>query len=387
MDSIIYIKYGELTLKGKNKRDFINTLFHNIKKALIIFPQVKIVKEYDNIKIFDSKKDINAVIDTLRFIPGIEWVIPASFIERDIDELKKITFDFMNENETFRIDCRRKDKSFFLKSTQITSIIAGNILSRKKGTSVDLHNPDKKIYIEVNTENFIVYETKIKGIGGFPVGVNSRSLVLLSGGIDSPVAGHLMQKKGCYVDYITFITPPYTQPEALEKTKDLIRKITLNGKLQNSRLFVINYTPILQELTHVQNESYRITLMRRSFFRIAKRIAGMIGAKAIVTGESIGQVASQTIESMETISNAISDILIYRPLLSMDKKEIIDIAKAIGTYEISIKPYSDSCSIFAPKKPTTKPNIKKTQEYESKLEFLSMLEETVIKNIKDIYEK
>ncbi len=387
MDSIIYVKYGELTLKGKNKKDFINTLFQNVKKALKDFENIKIVKEFDNIKIFDCHQELNAIVNILCSIPGIEWVIPASLIPRDIDTLKDITFNYMNEGESFRIDCRRKDKSFFLKSTQITSIVAGNILSNKKYTKVNLHTPDKKISIEVNNDHFIVYETKLKGCGGFPVGVNKRALVLISGGIDSPVAGHLMQKKGCVVDYITFITPPYTTPESLEKTMDLIRVITLNGRIQNSRLFVINFTPILQELNHIENESYKITLMRRSFFRIARRIAGMIDAKAIVTGESIGQVASQTMESMETISSAVKDILIYRPLLTLDKKEIIDIAKDINTYEISIKPYSDSCSIFAPKKPVTKPNVRKAEEYESKLEYLSLLEESVIKNIKDIYEK
>ncbi len=382
MEQIIYIKYGELNLKGNNKNFFINTLFKNIKKALKDFIGIKIIKEHDNIKIYNCK-NYNEIINILKFVPGIDLIILGTIINRDIQKLKLFCLDLIDKYKTFKIQCKRKDKSFYLNSDQIIREVASHILKNKNNIFVDVHNPEILVSIEVNQNNFIVYNNKIKGIGGFPVGVNSKGLVLLSGGIDSPVAGYLLQKKGMNIDYITFVTPPYTSEKALDKTKDLIKIITLEGKIQNSKLYIINYTQVLHELNHVKNESYRITLMRRSFFRIASKIAKFINAKVIATGESIGQVASQTIESMETISNSINDILIYRPLLAMDKKEIIEIAKKIGTYDISIKPYDDSCSIFAPKKPTTKPNINNALKYESELFMLKTLEENIIKKMKE----
>lgn len=382
MDNFIYIKYGELSLKGKNKKDFINLLSSNVKRALSNIGRVSVIKEFDNIKIFfDQNNKEEEIISIIKKIPGIQWILPAHIINRDIELLKKITYDLSLPCGSYKIECKRKDKDYEYKSRDIITILSGNILKNNKNIHVDVHRPELCLTIEVQKESFIIYSKKIKGVGGFPTGSNKRVLSLISGGIDSPVASYLLQKKGCSIDFITFITPPYTTEKSLEKTKDLIRKITLDGKIQNSRLFVINFTDILHELNHVENESYRITLMRRSFFRIAKEVANKIGAYAIATGESIGQVASQTLESMNVISSSIEDMMVFRPLLTFDKIEVISIAKEIGTYDISIKPYEDSCSIFAPKKPVTKPTILKAIKYEENLLFINEFEKQIIKTL------
>lgn len=381
MDKFLYIKYGELSLKGKNKKDFINLMFSNIKKALSLFENIKIIKEYDNLKIFYNDNEYSEIINILKFVPGIQWILPAIILDRNIEKLKELTLLMSYNFSTYKIECKRKDKNYNYRSDEIINIISGNILKNNKNISVDVHNPNTVIKIEVLNDKFIYYTEKIKGAGGFPTGSNKKVLMLLSGGIDSPVASYLLQKKGCRVDFVTFITPPYTSEKSLEKTKDLIKKITLNGKIQNSNLYVINFTKILHELNHIENKSYKITLMRRSFFRISKMIAKKINAFSIATGESIGQVASQTIESMDVISSAIDDMMVFRPLLTMDKIEIINIAKEIGTYDISIRPYDDSCSIFAPKNPITKPKIEAAEKYEDNLIFLTDLENKIIDSL------
>lgn len=381
MEKVFYLKYGELTLKKKNRDDFTNLLFNNLKNALINYSNLIYVKNYDsliikNIDSYNNDELINIIIN----IPGFANLSIAYIIDKDVDKLcKEINDLIINDNISFKVITKRKDKKFNLNSDEINRVVATNILANKKTLKVDIHNPDIKINIEVLQNNIIFYFNKIVCANGLPVGIEGKVLVLLSGGIDSCVASHLLMKRGLHVDFLTFITPPHTSEKALDKVRSLANIVTLDGKLEKYRLFVCNFTKVQDELTHINKENYRITLLRRSFFRIATKIAKKYNYDAIATGESLGQVASQTIDSMNVISNA-TDALILRPLITMDKNEIINIAKKVGTYETSILPFEDSCSLFAPKNPTTKPRLSIALELEEKLDLLFSIEELVYNN-------
>ncbi len=378
--NIILIKYGDLYLKGKNKKVFIQSLITNIKNALFDF-KIKIENEHDNAKvIFDDINDKNKIINILKHIPGISFIIPCKIIERDLDKFKNEILDLFNESGTFKINAKRKDKKYDISSLDFNKLIGNWILENKKSYKVDIRNPTYLLNIEINKKNFIYYSERKKGISGLPIGLNGKALVLLSGGIDSPVAAHLLQRKGIKVDYVTFITPPHTSDKSLEKVKDLVDKISFNGRIYKPKLYIINFTNILNELLHIEEE-YRIIIMRRIFVKISEKISKKINANFMATGDSLGQVASQTIESMDCITDAVEDTLILRPLITFSKEEIIQVAKKINTYDISILPYEDSCSLFVPKNPITKPKIKKILEIESKLIFMEELINKSIENI------
>ncbi|MCF0227554.1 MAG: tRNA 4-thiouridine(8) synthase ThiI, partial [Malacoplasma sp.] len=239
---------------------------------------------------------------------------------------------------------------------------------------VKMEDYDLCISLEVKKDLCVLYYEKIKGCGGFPVGINGRCLVLISGGIDSPVAASLIMKKGMHVDFLTFMTPPHTSEKVLNKVKKLIKKVTLDGKLEKPTLYVCNFTHIQHELSHISDKSYQITLMRRYFLRIANALKNQNKYEAIGTGESLGQVASQTIQSMQTIENVLdNNCVILRPLLTYDKLEIIKLAKEIDTYDTSIIPYEDCCSLFVPKSPVTKPSTKYACKLEQELELLDKI--------------
>ncbi|MGL5246354.1 MAG: tRNA uracil 4-sulfurtransferase ThiI [Mycoplasmoidaceae bacterium] len=381
MKNMVLIKYGDLYLKGKNKKDFISSLSRNIRIALSDF-EIKIKIEFD--KCFIEFENINykdEIINILKYIPGISFIIPCKIIERDFQLLKENILNDLYEKGTFKIEVNRKDKNYDLDSYSLKKLIGAWILKNREDYLVDVHNPDFTINIEVNKNNFIYYTNKIIGISGLPIGLNGRALVLLSGGIDSPVAGYLLQRKGILVDYITFVTPPHTTEKSLDKVKSLVKKITLNNKINNSSLYIINLTNIMSEINHIKLESYKIILMRRVFLKIASKVSKIINSDFIATGDSLGQVASQTIESINCTSSAINEPIVLRPLITFSKNEIIDIAKFIGTYEISILPYEDSCSMFVPKNPITKPKIEKTIELEQELEYLDALIEVAIKEM------
>lgn len=381
MNNKLLIKYGDLYLKGKNKKHFINSLNKNIKNALSDF-RIKLDTGFDKCIIkFENKNDKDKMINILKYIPGISFIIPCKIIERDFEILKRDILNDLNDKGTFKIETNRKDKNYELDSYSLNKELGKLIIENKKEYLVDVHNPDFIINVEINKNDFIYYTNKVKGISGLPIGLNGRALVLLSGGIDSPVAGYLLQRKGISVDYITFITPPYTSEESLNKVKSLVKKITLDGRVNNSSLYIINFTKIMNEISHIKLESYKIILMRRAFFRIASKLSKIIHSDFLATGDSLGQVASQTIESMNCTSSSISEPIVFRPLITFSKDEIISIAKFIGTYEISILPYEDSCSMFVPKNPITKPKIEKVIELEKELEYLDALIEVAIKEV------
>jgi thiamine biosynthesis protein ThiI len=259
--------------------------------------------------------------------------------------------------------------------------LGGLILDKMENYKVNVKNPEIKINVEIKYEKSIFYFDKIPGFGGFPLGINGRILILISGGIDSPVASKLLIKKGFIVDFLTFITPPHTNPKSLEKVEKLIKVITLNEVLYKPKLYICNFTNLQQELSHMSDKTYQITIMRRYFFKIARDLAIQNKYLGIATGESVGQVASQTVQSMQTIQNSINDFLILRPLLTYDKSEIIELAIKFKTYEISIEPYIDCCALFVPKNPVTRPTIHKVLKIEEELDLAEEIYKKIIPKI------
>ncbi len=382
MSKIILLKYGELCLKGKNRKDFKSQLDSNLNFALKEF-KLSINYFFDYILIESIKEnELDKIKQIVTKIPGFSYLSEGYKVDRNIDSLKRnIKLNFNKGNFTFKVESKRSDKSFEFNSDEIKRDIGGYILSINKQAKVDLHNPDIKIQIEVKKDHIIYTYKKIKCTNGLPVGSSGKILLLLSGGIDSPVAAFNLMSRGFQVDFITFISPPYTSTKLVDKINMLVKQITNDYKLQfNTRLFICNYTPILNELNHIQKESYRITLLRRSFFRIASKLLDEYKYDAVATGEAIGQVASQTIQSMNCISASVN-YLVLRPLLCFNKEQIIEIAKHIGTYEISILPYEDSCALFAPKNPITKPKLDICLELEQNLLLLNELESSLIKKL------
>jgi thiamine biosynthesis protein ThiI len=286
-----------------------------------------------------------------------------------ITSLKKQKTDL----SSFKVITKRQDKSYPLNSMEISKHIGRDILKAFNRAHVEIKNPLTKIIIEIRRQDAIIYHQKINGMGGFPLGINGRCLSLISGGIDSPVASYLMMKKGMHVDFLTFISPPHTHPNALKKVEKLVNILTVNKTIYKPKIFIVNFTKLQHEISHITNKSYQITIMRRYFYRIASELAKQYHYDVLTTGESLGQVASQTLESIVTIQSAIKDILVLRPLISFDKSEIIDLARQIGTYETSILPYADACSLFVPNNPVTKPKPMIASKLESQLELIESI--------------
>ncbi|WP_342269005.1 tRNA uracil 4-sulfurtransferase ThiI [Spiroplasma endosymbiont of Aspidapion aeneum] len=383
----ILVRYGELTLKGRNKREFISCLISNIKVKL---------KEYKSDLIY--KKDFNSlniyvindiimqnVLEILQKIFGIYSLSIVDIVPKDINKINdKVLSIFSEEHKlSFKVESERKDKSFPIQSPDLKKIVASHILRNIKGLTVDLHNPDILLTIVIKNDGAYIFTNRVKCLGGLPVGITGTGLSLLSGGIDSPVASYLSLKRGLKIDFLHFITPPFTKNESLEKVKDLTM-ILRKYNYYSFSLYVCDFSDFLNELSHISDDSYRITLMRRAFIKIANLLCKKINAQTIITGESLGQVASQTIESINTI-NSVSDLPILRPLICYDKSEIIEVSKNINTYQTSILPFSDACSLFVPKNPTTKPKIVYAEKLESEIMFDHFIDYTFKNKIKKMY--
>ena len=373
LNYVILIRYGELTLKGKNRSNFVNLLAKNIKKILTNI-KFNLKVKYDLMEITDfDKNEIQNIIVLLKKVSGISVINIGYKITKDLDLLKQLVFVNLDQNKTFKLECSRKDKSYQLKSLEIIKQVSSFCLINNPNLKVDLHAPEKKVYIEVHKSYFLVFIQRFSGSCGLPVGTSGKVLVLLSGGIDSPVAAYTLMNRGLRVDFLTFITPPHTSDDALAKVKKLTQIITHNGLLCDSTLYVANFTPIIRELSHIDPESYKITMLRRYFLKFAEKLLKKYGYDAIATGEALGQVASQTIASLKTISNATPNLLILRPLIAMDKNKIIEIAKKINTYETSILPFNDACSLFVPKNPITMPKINVANKIEQQFDYIDIL--------------
>lgn len=381
MKKVILVRFSEIHLKGNNKPYFIKLLRDNIKFALKKYGlKVEVIQNRYVIRDFDDKLTQN-IIDDLSKVFGIFSISIAYEMDSDQD----IIIDFVKNikiNTTFKVDCNRADKRFLIKSNEFSAYLGGVILDANPNAKVKLEHPEKTVYVDIreNGKTFVYYDV-IYLAGGMPLCETRDGLLLLSGGIDSPVAGYMMAKRGLRQDILHFDSYPYTSPQAKEKVINLAKQI--KPYIGCKYMYVVSMTK-LQEAFHLNcREEYAITLLRRNMIKVAERLCEKYRYKTVVTGESLGQVASQTIESITTTDNAKTYVPILRPLIAFNKDEIIDIARKIDTYETSILPYEDCCTVFLPKQPVIKPKLDIAEAEESKID-LDMLIQNAIENMEII---
>ena len=378
MKTRILIRYGELSTKGRNKKMFTQKLASNIKKALVDFPQVKVIPDYDFMYLDLHEAPEEAVIEKVKPIFGIQSISPVYIVEKDMEVAKKVVLDLLSqedlEGKTFKIMTRRSDHTFEMDTNQINLFLGDAVLEAFPDIKVQLKQPDITVRIDVRREHLMVSLKTIQGAGGLPVGTSGRVMLMLSGGIDSPVAGYLAMKRGMEIQCVHFASPPYTSPQALEKTKLLAAKIArFGGSIQ---FLTVPFSRIQEEIKKSVPEAYLMTIMRRFMLRITDQLRENARALAIANGESVGQVASQTLDSMVAI-NDVTNTPIIRPVATMDKLDIIKVAEEIDTFELSIQPFEDCCTVFAPPSPKTKPKLEKARQYEARLDVEGLIKEAV----------
>ena len=368
----IVVRYGELSTKGKNRKEFTRQLTNNIKKRLQDHKALTYNTLHDGLFIKLNGEDYPSIKEELKDIFGYSYFSGAIRVNKDIEEVKKVTLALAeNHNvKTFKIATKRHDKSYPMRSDEINRALAGNIL-HNTSLLVDVHEPDLMIYVSVDKDFIYVMDEKVRGGGGYPTGINGMAMVMMSGGIDSPVAAYMTMKRGLKIECIHFASEPYTSKQALDKVLTLAEKLSVCQEEIN--VHIIPFTDLQLAIYKNVDEPYCITIMRRMMYRIADQICKNRKIKVITNGESIGQVASQTPESISVIGK-VADTLILRPLCMMDKLEIIDIAKRIDTYETSILPFEDCCTIFDPKNPVTKPKEDKCLYYESLFDYQPLVD-------------
>ena len=376
---MIMIFFGELSTKGKNIMDFIRLVGKNVKHALKEFKTAEVEVKKDHIYVLLNGENYDDVKKQLKKVPGIGSFALAKAIENDIEKIKEEALRLyrISGKTTFKVETKRVYKDFPMHSDEINRAIGGHILRNVATSKVDVHNPELHIHIMIREDATYVYAIKEKGMGGYPLGIAGKSLLLISGGIDSPVASYLMMKRGVKLECIHFAAPPYTSSKVIDKIHDLLKVMTQYQP--DIKLYIVPFTDLEKKIYEVAGPSYCVTIMRRMMLRISERIARQHNDLVLSSGESIGQVASQTLYSMQVIET-VSNLPMIRPLACMDKTEIIDLAKDIGTYDISIRPYEDCCTIFTLKDPVTHPKLEVVEEIESKFDFESMVKECV-KNV------
>ena len=378
MKKIILIKYGELTTKKTNRNVFINILSNNIREAL---------KDYDfklsknRVRMFidvTNDNDFESIINKLKNIFGIHGIVICYRTNNNIEDIKRDVLEVAKSIKftSFKVVTKRSNKNFPVSSMEFNNIIGGVLLKNIDGIKVDVHNPEYTLKIEIRENDTYIYSKEISGAGGYPVGVAGKGLLMLSGGIDSPVAGYLAMKRGIKIECLYFESPPHTSQQALNKVKKLVK--ILSKYQPDIKLHIINFTDIQENIYRNINPDYMITIMRRMMYRISTIIMDMKGLLVLINGESVGQVASQTLNSMRVINN-VTNIPVIRPVACLDKLEIIEIAKKIDTYETSILPYEDCCTIFLPKHPVINPKLEKCLEYEKLFNYKMFLDEAIDK--------
>lgn len=374
-NKMIIVFYGELSTKGKNIMDFIRLLGKNIKESLKDFNLTYDIKK-DHIYIHLQNENVTEITQRLKKVPGILSFSIATKVDKDMDEIKKEADRQYKEisPSTFKIDCKRVDKEFPLHSDDINRQVGGHILKNNPDSKVDVHHPELLLHITIREEGCYIYGYKIKSLGGYPLGIQGKCLSLLSGGIDSPVSLYLLMKRGIKVEAIHFMAPPYTSNMVIDKIKDLLS--VLNDYQSSIRLYLVNFTELEKKIYEVAGPSYLVTIMRRMMMRISSIIAKRNNDLILATGESIGQVASQTLSSISVIDPT-SSLAVIRPLATYDKTDIISLAQQIGTYEISIRPYEDCCTIFPIKDPVTHPDIKTVLKIEESFPYEEMIKQCV----------
>ncbi|UOQ86297.1 tRNA uracil 4-sulfurtransferase ThiI [Gracilibacillus salinarum] len=371
----IVIRYGELGLKGRNRKIFTTQLAKNVRKVLRHFPAIKVDKLRDRMYIVLNGENPEPIMEICQKIFGIQNMSLAVKVANDPERIKEEALQLLRETEnvqTFKVTTKRSNKEFPIGSQEFNQVLGGHLLVNTDDISVDVHHPDLEITVDIRAEATYLTSRKIPGAGGLPVGSSGKSLLLLSGGIDSPVAGYLTMKRGVQLEAIHFHSPPYTSERAKEKVVDLAEKLASYG--HSVKIHVVPFTALQQKIHREIPHGYSMTVMRRMMMRISERVAERNGILSLVTGESLGQVASQTMESMHAI-NAVTNFPIIRPLVAMDKDEIISISEAIDMYDISIRPFEDCCTVFVPKQPKTKPRLEKVEQFEGNIAFDQDIEE------------
>lgn len=374
MQKLIMLKYGELSTKKGNINLFLNTLKNNIKFKLNDHSEIK----FDKGRMFIyPKSSFDEILDKLKEVFGIHEIEIAYELEtNDLETIKSALKEQLSNYDfkTFKVQTKRSDKSFYLDSMAISRNIGGFILKNFSDIKVDVHNPEITVNVEIRKNASYFYFEKVAGIGGYPVGVLGKGMLMLSGGIDSPVAGYMTIKRGVKLEAVYFESPPHTSIEAKNKVISLAKKLAVYNN--DIKLHVINFTNIQEAIYKNIPHEYLITIMRRMMYRISAKIAYSANAKILVNGESIGQVASQTLNSMSVI-NEVVKMPVIRPLACFDKLEIIEVAKKIDTYETSILPYEDCCTIFVPKHPVINPELSKAIDYEKSIDYETLIYEAI----------
>ncbi len=384
MKEIVLAKIGELVLKGLNRKSFENILLKNIKRRLqqIGRTEIKYAQSTIYIEPLDSNILLDDIVDAISKIFGIVSIAKAAVVEKNMDQIEKIACEYLKEQldsaSTFKVETKRADKKFHLKSPEISAQVGGAILKKFPHIEVNVHSPDIIVTVEIRDFAAYVRGNAIKGAGGLPVGTGGKAAILISGGIDSPVAAWMMAKRGVELCAIHFASPPYTSERAEKKVVSLLKKVSeYSGRMT---MYTVPFTEIQVAIRDKCPEELFTIIMRRLMFEISTRIAIQNNCSALITGESLGQVASQTIGAIQCVDVA-SGLPVFRPLIGMDKDEIVAISRKINTFDISIEPYEDCCTVFTPKHPRTKPILKYVVSAEKDVPFNDMIE-TALKDLK-----
>lgn len=374
----LLVRYGELTLKGANRKMFVNQLRTNVQKSLKPFNDIKIKANRDRMYIeLGNTADIDGIIERLSKIFGIYSISPVMKVEKTVEAVEQQASIFASnysKGDTFKIDVKRADKNFPLDTYELQRQVGGAVLRNNEQISVNVKQPDHEIKVEVRIDAIYIYDQTIEGAGGLPVGTGGKTLLMLSGGIDSPVAAMEVMRRGVTIEAIHFHSPPFTSEKAKDKVIELTR--ILSQHVGPIKLHIVPFTELQKQINKVVHERYTMTSTRRMMMQVSDKLVHKIGAHAIVNGENLGQVASQTLKSMYAI-NHVTSTPVLRPLLTLDKEEIVKKAKNIGTFDVSIQPYEDCCTIFTPKNPVTEPDFEKVLKYESVFDFEEMIDNAV----------
>ena len=380
MKEIILIKLGEIVLKGLNRRNFEDSLMKNLKRRLAKIGEfhVQIAQSTISVSPVHDDTDMDEVEDCVSKVFGIAAFARACVTEKDLDRIKEAAAEYLADTfdspKTFKVEAKRSDKKFPYKSPEICDEVGGYLLEKFPGISVDVHNPDVTVTVEIRDFGAYIRAGLIRGAGGIPVGTGGKACVLISGGIDSPVAAYMMAKRGLELTAVHFASPPYTSIRAEEKVAELLERVAkYSGRI---KMFTVPFTEIQEQIREKCKEDYFTIIMRRFMMEISEEIAKRNGCHALITGESLGQVASQTLLAIGCTDNA-CNMPVFRPLIGMDKEEIISVSRKIDTFEVSIQPYEDCCTVFTPKHPKTKPVLAEVIREQEKLDCKGLVERAV----------
>ena len=380
MKEIILVKYGEMALKGLNKRTFEDVLVKNIKRRLKDLGKTNITRAQSTIFIdpYEEKYDTDEAVDRLKKVFGIAALGRAAVCEKQFDDIKRVSLEYLEEAlsyaSTFKVTAKRADKSFPMKSPEICRELGGALLSRFDNLKVDVNNPEVTVTVEIRDSKAYVHGENIKGAGGLPVGTSGHAMLLLSGGIDSPVAGYMLAKRGVHISAVHYVSPPYTSERARLKVEQLCERLT--DYCGSIAFFCVPFTEIQEAIKNHCPEEFFTIIMRRLMMEIAQRISEREKCLALITGESVGQVASQTMNAI-ACTDAVCRIPVFRPLIGMDKTEIVETARKIDTFDISIQPYEDCCTVFTPRHPKVRPLLSDVENAQNGFDFSELVDKAV----------